>query len=597
MTKGPKKETADSDESEHLLEPVLPLKRPMKLSMSARLKAAYLWLLKPFVGFAQIFYKAQKFVGQHAVLSLVFIIAMHFFTSLFNPFNIDSTNDENASHFLNLVSSPFYGGMNREGQKEIVVVLVTPEDLQDYLGGDFWPPPYEGQIRVLEKIFPHKPKAVFMDFYYSRPQIAPSKDVSFGNTLGDIVSPAWEEFQNEIEPDRDVDAVNFGQAVTPIKAYDDTFSGTYVEWYAENLRRVRMLSQNKTPLYFGPVGTPGAKKTVSPDGLDPLRKFASDGAADYSGALKISVNFDSVIYYPEEKRDGINPSDMQPAAHALFREYCAGGPKDSCFGFGDYGIANQAVAVKWGYGTLNRISSVPNEAEKLHFNITPTDMKNWRTDIQPCHPTTGLSRATEPVKFFFSSLFNGERIVSQRGSNRCFYHDAMPAKVLFSDISDSQLRYIFEDKIVLIGADQPYLADNFDTPVYGVSPGVFIHAMALDNLIEQGAKHNKIPGGQFWGMDSSDLFSGFMLLIIAFLLYFVHEQDMAKPAQAGKKYIYRWSRYFAIIFVFSIGGMSLAAMMLNWPLGNVFEIGLTAFGMLFILEVLAARPERRKVSK
>ncbi len=45
----------------------------------------------------------------------------------------------------------------------------------------------------------------------------------------------------------------------------------------------------------------------------------------------------------------------------------------------------------------------------------------------------------------------------------------------------------------MIGTDLPYVRDRVTSPTAGEVPGVYLHAMALDNLMNQGSKYQRRP--------------------------------------------------------------------------------------------------------
>jgi hypothetical protein len=53
------------------------------------------------------------------------------------------------------------------------------------------------------------------------------------------------------------------------------------------------------------------------------------------------------------------------------------------------------------------------------------------------------------------------------------------------------------DKVVLVGANLIGLDDSVESPVHGRLPGVYLHAMAVDNLMGYGSAHPKPPFDEF----------------------------------------------------------------------------------------------------
>jgi hypothetical protein len=68
----------------------------------------------------------------------------------------------------------------------------------------------------------------------------------------------------------------------------------------------------------------------------------------------------------------------------------------------------------------------------------------------------------------------------------CPYNQVIPARALMGSVlifEDEELDPLLRNRYVLVGTDLRYHADRVNTPFHGRLPGVFLHAMALDNLI------------------------------------------------------------------------------------------------------------------
>jgi CHASE2 domain len=65
---------------------------------------------------------------------------------------------------------------------------------------------------------------------------------------------------------------------------------------------------------------------------------------------------------------------------------------------------------------------------------------------------------------------------------RCPYTSVIPAESLFSGVEDPDVVKLARDRIVFYGAALQGVEDRSVTPVNGLLPNVFIHAMAIDNL-------------------------------------------------------------------------------------------------------------------
>lgn len=88
------------------------------------------------------------------------------------------------------------------------------------------------------------------------------------------------------------------------------------------------------------------------------------------------------------------------------------------------------------------------------------------------------------------------------------YHDV--AGVLPSEL----VHKLLHNRLVLVGIKDVAGADWILSPVHGNVPGVFLHAMALDNLIRWGPNYRQISGGLF---DKSDFIETGLLWFLLIL--------------------------------------------------------------------------------
>lgn len=85
-------------------------------------------------------------------------------------------------------------------------------------------------------------------------------------------------------------------------------------------------------------------------------------------------------------------------------------------------------------------------------------------------------------------------------------------------LPEAQLVQSLKDRYVLIGAVVPGHNDLIDSPVHGTIPGVFLHAMALDNLLTFGSKYKRSTSWDF--PPSLELFTAGLLSV--FIVLIVH---------------------------------------------------------------------------
>lgn len=87
------------------------------------------------------------------------------------------------------------------------------------------------------------------------------------------------------------------------------------------------------------------------------------------------------------------------------------------------------------------------------------------------------------------------------------------------------LSHLLRGKLVLVGAQIASAGDLVQSPLHGKVPGIYIHAMALDNLIAWGTDYYHSPANLFGSdIDWLDMVELALLLLIA-VLKKAHERD------------------------------------------------------------------------
>lgn len=75
----------------------------------------------------------------------------------------------------------------------------------------------------------------------------------------------------------------------------------------------------------------------------------------------------------------------------------------------------------------------------------------------------------------------------------CVFHHTVYVHELGADeATDARIRPELRDKIILLGTDRKFGGDYINSPINDRIPGVYLHAMALDNLITYGADYKRV---------------------------------------------------------------------------------------------------------
>jgi len=477
------------------------------------------------------------------VLVLVYLLVTVAMDAL-ESFGIEERNDAAAANALGVALSPFYGGLERQGQSRISVVTVDRRTVESS-GGNFWPLPYAAQLELAERILAGRPAVLFIDFSYPQVQFSARPGE---NTMLALV-----------------------RANEEARAFAEALHALSVE--------------HAVPIMIGPVG--------DAPGLDRLRDLfppLSPGRAG-SGQVGLSVRERPSFAYPH--RDGAGGvSGRSQAAFALYAALCAASPPDDCRVAPDRinaEFTGRDLSVAWGFGGPKEMGPLQSASER-----------------DRCLADGFFDRLRLVGEALWRGLFHAV-VADDVVAPRCTYHLTVNAAALLAadmsapatDLDDRDLisfDTLFAGRAVLLGADIADLADFFETPVYGYRPGVTVHAMALDNLIENGASAWRNPGDVFLGIDAADLTEILLLLGAVLAIYGVAHLRSSGDAVTSPT---QWGGYLLVICVTSAFAFAIGTWR-HWPPLNIVLMLITLVGAAALIEAvcrsrLAAEQRRRLV--
>lgn len=235
----------------------------------------------------------------------------------------------------------------------------------------------------------------------------------------------------------------------------------------------------------------------------------------------------------------------------------------------------------------------PVEHLNLPMETLSVDWGFGATDWMRSHLAAGeaFCVAEKPMARLASFLWLGWRAVAPQLNTDMEGRDRLEVSCPYFDVvsvgwlSDSEVRDRLRGKLVLVGSTVPWLRDQARTPLLGEAPGVMVHAMALDNLIQNGASATRYPNdvGET-ALDYADLVQAGLLLLGFMALWWIHRLGPApdEPLSAATK-----ARVWA-----SVAGVGLAiACFANWPL---FKLMAAALGGEIFTEAWDEFHRRRK---
>lgn len=173
---------------------------------------------------------------------------------------------------------------------------------------------------------------------------------------------------------------------------------------------------------------------------------------------------------PEEKCDA---TQNRTAALQIYQQLCGQGLQQGCATQHEADAEEQfcdAMVVQWGH----HVSRVVPERHLI-------------SESQCTAVEQSVSvRVGESLRAFFASLFSGyDESVLKQLRQPCPY----TVTVREEDLSSEKARGVLTGRVVMIGLSLPGIHDIVDSPVHGQIPGVYLHAMALDNLLTWNASY------------------------------------------------------------------------------------------------------------
>lgn len=483
------------------------------------------------------------------------------FFKFFDSFGIEEAADRSVASAATTILGPSYGGDKRVGQKYIS--LATQDDRTlEYLGIDGFPIPYDKQLEILQKIAAAKPRAILVDSYYTKSRIAFRERDEAALALG---------LADETPPDPAVKRLADG--ILEINKTIPVFIGSVSQFPAlAPLKRVPNITSLNLP--------PGFKNEYF--GLVPVESLY-----DINGSRQIS---DSPL-----NEQGLAPLDRRSAALKVYLTLCELGTlpdlktnQEDCSKTLNYFAKGNRFMVQWGFGASeNQLRQLPKNQRELCDT-----RKQWLGGMFGI-----ISRGL--LRSYYDK--NGDN-----SDIRCSYHDRVPLHKYLAaydavnsgtagegEAEDLKFyKQIFAGDIIFVGIDSTANGDRWAAPIYKEVPGVAIHAMAFDNLLEYKGDVPLLPGG-FYNFDYPDLLQiGFSLITILVIFglrkttqkRFMPNHAQLTPTMAG------------IVLVVAMAGcivMAFVTYYLNWSIPMMLTTIVAPAALTAICIVILSRPPRQ----
>jgi len=399
-------------------------------------------------------------------------------TAVVNPLNVVSATDRVSQDIFFRYIAPLYG----EEHQPITVILMGDQFVEAI--GSSWPVSHRTMTRFLQTLYCYSPKSIFFDLLFTHEHSTDQQT---------------EQLINYLKGDEQVQEKIIKQCATSF-VHRDQFKDDQDGYDTEVALEAERLSASLLPLPPAYIGDLAPQTNYPVEGGSvvfdrlieagvlrlPTNWVAEDGAYP----LVVTLNEDAAAGAPDrwhdvwpEHVDGKVPSAALALYATLVKE------KDLKTLVGEE--QNQLI-VEWGFYPrhlpMEAMTTAEHEDEQERFlrlrefqdgcNVRPGKLLSSET----------LSRLKESVWQFMLDTIGVLNSNPDQPRQTCPYNQWIPAEAVLFASTDAQqetLRALFEDRVVMIGADIRGAPDLIQSPVHGQIPGVFLHAMALDNLLER----------------------------------------------------------------------------------------------------------------
>ena len=501
-----------------------------------------------------LFFRSRGRVLFASTLLVAFVV------DVLGSFQLTDRLDAVSYDILSNILAPTYGldhPKKRFAQNKITVLLVSQQTLENIVGTDRWPPNYSAEADFAEWAARDHPAAIFLDFYYPFARRVERNEATVTAFSGQPVSVAHEE-------GKDVAGINeLGRRLKRIAGLNEDPN--------EN-------AKTPIPVFIGPVGTDpdlGGLRNLHQVGLE----FSNLPRSEYPVWHEVT----------DAKR---NKSAIPQAAFALYHIMCPDDQKgcvkdiertvsgwEPSFAQATPSIKLASLAIEWGSGASAKITALGDDLARDYPDIGGP----MGTPLVPRDCRPGKSGLLLDIKRILTGL--APVYFPPNRNQRCLYTDAFPIDWLQSAPPGFKSEDYLKDRAVLIGADLSYLADDrIETPT-GVIPGVLAHAMALDNLLQRGARAARYTSPLPWlgQMTARDLGELLLVPLGAFFM-FLTDKMLKRTYREGQVPGHVWWPIQLLVAIAVPAGLAVMLYRLAiWPSANVLWIALLGGWSLFLL--------------
>ena len=243
----------------------------------------------------------------------------------------------------------------------------------------------------------------------------------------------------------------------------------------------QLLSEHPVPFYLATLDTHSESVFAGVPGVRSAMAGWSGHERDYPlmvGPGHYFADGQRVGHEPEKEAVEDCTSNGRPtAALLLYKDLCASDATAACPAFDEKAFC-KAMAVQWG----RSVAPVVSSRELISTSQCVPDDPSFSTRI---------GNAFASLVAAFNSGLDEHAV--DRVRPPCPYAITIKEE----DLASEKARGLLQGRAVLIGQSLRGIHDIVESPVHGQIPGVYLHAMALDNLLNWHTSYYK-PSDALW---------------------------------------------------------------------------------------------------
>ncbi|MBP5858967.1 CHASE2 domain-containing protein [Marivibrio halodurans] len=476
-----------------------------------------------------------------------------------DPFGFDRITDYYSERIIQLAFSPFYESgtpvwndgrdaawlhpPDERGEGSAVTVVMLDKSTTEQLELP-WPIPYKNHGILLDRVLKSCPRALFIDFRFLRVhregEVRHLERVllNFFGVEGTEEASPWERLAEAppggIAPGR-LSGAHECESQIASGALDlppgHFRAGTFPLFFAH-------ADELDTPL-IGRLGLFGRAL--------PTRFVTAGRVSDYHGGYPLALSFAEKAGDTKESEEG--DDDVATPAVALYRVF-RGVPAAQAIEPPDPDDFLGKMYLRWGYWMSPR-------------------QPDYRDGMVGCETRCGMTGVAggilpvlKSVELLVGSLVSGARGRDEANALYCPPILEIPAQLpMHIGTPPDAYRDDLRGRLVLYGGNLSQTPDLAFSPVQGPIPGVYVHAMALDNLLTMGPKGYATRLSEGWSR-------AIELVLLAILAFFAvrrketrddtYVEQAAEPWQADRTDLFLFFRAVGLSLLIAVAGISVS---------------------------------------